>query len=186
MTEYSVSSDAGAARLSFSALIYCRKLCRRCAFRCRARDEHAIAFANMRKLAVLILLLLALSAIGQTNTALDQIPDLKELPDSTAALQKRIDDNGGNLRLGDDDKILRITKPLVFDLKKHGAIAVKADGGATIVMDGPGPALKLIGSHEGSASPTAFKAATWNERMPIVSGIRRPTGWSCFRRSGRS
>jgi parallel beta-helix repeat protein len=125
----------------------------------------------MRKLAVLILLLLALSAIGQTNTALDQIPDLKELPDSTAALQKRIDDNGGNLRLGDDDKILRITKPLVFDLKKHGAIAVKADGGATIVMDGPGPALKLIGSHEGSASPTAFKAATWNERMPIVSGI---------------
>lgn len=125
----------------------------------------------MRKLAVLILLSLTLSALGQSNTALDQIPNLKELPDSTATLQQRIDANGGNLRLTADDKILRITQPLVFDLKKHGAIAVQAEGGATIVMDGAGPALRLMGSHEGSASPTAFKAATWNERMPIVSGI---------------
>lgn len=125
----------------------------------------------MKKLAGLVLLSLTLSALGQSNTALDQIPNLKELPDSTVALQKRIDANGGNLQLGAADKILRITKPLVFDLKKHGAIAVKADGGATIVMDGPGPALRLIGSHEGSASPKAFKAATWNERMPIISGI---------------
>jgi hypothetical protein len=125
----------------------------------------------MRKLASLILLSLTLVVLGQSNTLLDQIPNLKELPDSTVALQDRIDANGGNLQLGAEEKILRITRPLIFDLKKHGAIAVKADGGVTIVMDGPGPALRLIGSHEGSASPKQFKPATWNERMPIISGI---------------
>lgn len=125
----------------------------------------------MRKLALLILLSLTHSTLGQSHTALEQIPNLKELPDSTAALQKRIDANRGNLLLGAKDKVLRITQPLVFDLKKHGAIAVKAEGGATIVMDGPGPALRLVGSHEGTAGPKTFKAATWNERMPIVSGV---------------
>jgi parallel beta-helix repeat protein len=38
-------------------------------------------------------------------------------------------------------------------------------------MDGPGPALRIVGSHKGTASPKSFVPATWNERMPIVSGI---------------
>ena len=33
----------------------------------------------------------------------------------------------------------------VFDLAKHKAVAVKAAGGVTIVMDGPGPALRRPG-----------------------------------------
>ena len=100
----------------------------------------------------------------------DQIPNLKSLPDSTAALQKSIDDRDGNLLLGKDE-VLRITKPLVFDLTKHKAVAVKAAGGVTIVMDGAGPALRFTGSHQGTASPKSFQPATWNERMPIISGI---------------
>lgn len=98
------------------------------------------------------------------------MPNLKSLPDSTAALQAMIDDQDGNLTLGNVE-VLRITKPLVFDLVRHRAVAVKATGGVTIVMDGPGPALRFVGSHEGTASPKSFRPATWNERMPIVSGI---------------
>lgn len=109
-------------------------------------------------------------SIGSAADTLDQIPNLKSLPDSTKSLQKSIDEGDGNLRLGKDE-VLRITKPLVFDLAKHKAVAVKATGGVTIVMDGPGPALRFIGSHQGTASPKSFQPATWNERMPIVSGI---------------
>lgn len=124
----------------------------------------------MKTYGTLIVFTTCLHSVGSAAETLDQIPDLKSLPDSTTALQKVIDDRGGNLLLGKDE-VLRIIKPLVFDLVKHKAVAVRAAGGVTIVMDGPGPALRFVGSHKGTASPTSFQPATWNERMPIVSGI---------------
>ncbi len=124
----------------------------------------------MRTFNILILITFSFLSNGLSAGTLDQIPHLKSLPDSTADLQQMIDDHGGNLLLGKDD-VLRITAPLVFDLAKHKAVAVKAASGVTIVMDGPGPALLFVGSHEGTASPASFKSATWNERMPMVSGI---------------
>lgn len=120
--------------------------------------------------AFLAISLITLATAARAEQALKQIPQLKSLPDSTPALQRQIDENDGNLVLGEVE-ILRITKPLVFDLAKHRNVAVKATGGVTIVMDGAGPALKFVGSHEGTASPRSFKPATWNERMPIVSEI---------------
>ncbi len=124
----------------------------------------------MKTLTVLILAFFCCVTNALAAGALDQIPDLKSLPDATAALQKAIDDHDGNLLLG-TDQVLRISKPLVFDLVKHKAVAVRASGGVTIVMDGPGPALHFVGSHQGTASPSSFKPATWNERMPTVTGI---------------
>ncbi|WP_442506470.1 NosD domain-containing protein [Novipirellula sp. SH528] len=124
----------------------------------------------MRIFNTLILITFSFLSTGLSAGTLDQIPHLKSLPDSTADLQQMIDDRGGSLLLGKDD-VLRITEPLVFDLAKHKAVSVKAAGGVTIVMDGPGPALRFVGSHEGTASPASFKPATWNERMPMVSGI---------------
>lgn len=124
----------------------------------------------MKLLCTLMVLTFGLIAHIHAADVLEQIPHLKTLPDSTADLQQQIESNDGNLLLGDVE-VVRITKPLVFDLAKHKAVSVKAAGGVTIVMDGPGPALRLIGSHEGTASPKSFKPATWNERMPIVSGI---------------
>ncbi len=124
----------------------------------------------MRAFFILALINFLFLSNGLTAGTLDQIPHLKSLPDSTIVLQKMIDDQNGNLLLGNDD-VLRITQPLVFDLAKLKAVAVRATGGVTIVMDGPGPALRFLGSHQGSASPTSFVPATWNERMPIVSGI---------------
>lgn len=110
---------------------------------------------------------LSTSAIAGT---LDQIPHLKSLPDSTLRLQRQIEENRGNLIL-QGDGVLRITKPLVFDLAKYQGVAVRSLRGTTLVMDGPGPALRFVGTHEGTASPKSFRPATWNERMPIVSGI---------------
>ncbi|MEQ9406172.1 MAG: right-handed parallel beta-helix repeat-containing protein [Fuerstiella sp.] len=124
----------------------------------------------MKAYSSIILVAFQLSASALAGRTLDQIPDLKSLPDSTMALQRQIDSGHGNLLLG-QDAILRITRPLVFDLARHGRVAVKATGGVTIVMDGPGPALRFLGTHEGTASPKSFKPATWNERMPIISGI---------------
>lgn len=124
----------------------------------------------MRAFFTLALINFLLLSNAMAAGTLDQIPHLKSLPDSTNALQKMIDDQDGNLLLGKDE-VIRITQPLVFDLAKHKAVAVKATGGVTIVMDGPGPALRFQGSHQGSASPASFVPATWNERMPTVSGI---------------
>lgn len=124
----------------------------------------------MKTCCTLVAIAISFHSLASAADTLDQIPNLKSLPDSTTVLQKAIDTRDGNLLLGKDE-VLRITKPLVFDLAKHKAVAVRAAGGVTIVMDGPGPALRLVGSHKGTASPKSFQPATWNERMPIVSGI---------------
>ena len=123
--------------------------------------------------AILLSLILTAPAIAR-QTVEDQIPDYKSLPDSTADLQAQIDKSGSLLLLPKDENtraIFRITQPLVFDLAKLGAVSVKAAAGVTLIMDGPGPALRFHGSHDGSASPKSFQPATWNERMPIVSSI---------------
>lgn len=104
------------------------------------------------------------------QTALQQIPNLKALPDLTEELQQQIAASQGNLKLN-GRKFYRITAPLEFDLTKLGAIQIQADQGATLLMDGPGPALRLTGSHEGTASPKSFQPATWNERMPLIDGL---------------
>jgi len=108
--------------------------------------------------------------LAQAERTRQQVPNLDALPDVTSELQQQIDSNNGRLVLEGAEKF-RITKPLVFNLSKVGAAVAKATGGATIVMDGPGPALRFVGSHEGTASPKSFKPATWNERMPLISGI---------------
>ena len=124
----------------------------------------------MRTLVPFLLAVLCTSpCFAQWERAVDQIPDLKSLPDMTSTLQEQLDRNGGSLLL--TAKIYRITGTLEFDLKTLGAAAVKSAGGSTIIMDGAGPAIRFTGTHEGTASPASFKPATWNERMPIVTGI---------------
>ncbi|MBI1310601.1 hypothetical protein GC176_04770 [bacterium] len=91
--------------------------------------------------------------------------------DDTEALQHAIADGNGTLQFGKGS--FRITKPLLFDLTKTGYAAVQGTGGATrIVMDGPGPAIRIVGTHQGTASPPSIKPLVWqNERMPTVSGL---------------
>jgi hypothetical protein len=124
----------------------------------------------MRTLVTILLVTVCSSSChAQWQRTIEQIPDLKSLPDMTSTLQTQIDKNGGTLLLTAEN--YRITSTLEFDLKKLGAAAIKSIGGSTIIMDGAGPAVRFTGTHEGTASPKSFKPATWNERMPIITGI---------------
>ncbi len=110
------------------------------------------------------------TAFGEAPLANRQIPDVETLPDLTEELNQLIAESGGNLSPAAG--VYRITGPLQFDLEqKHSAIIRASDGPVTIIMDGPGPAVRIRGSHEGTASPRTFSPATWNERMPIIEGI---------------
>src|SRR5829696_6095194 len=67
----------------------------------------------------------------------------------------------------------RITEPVVVELAGNGPAAITADGNATLLMDGPGPAIRFVGTHlEGTAGPKSFKPGVWaKERTPTVSGL---------------
>jgi len=91
--------------------------------------------------------------------------------DDTEAIQHAIADGDGTLQFGKGT--FRITQPLLFDLTQTGFASVQGIGGATrLVMDGPGPAIRIVGTHQGTASPPSIKPPVWqNERMPTVSGL---------------
>ena len=93
------------------------------------------------------------------------------LADDTAALQHTLEAGDGVLRL--NKGTYRITKPLVLDLTKQGFGAVRGEGGTTrIVMAGAGPAFRVVGDHQGTASPSSVQPHTWdNERFPTIIGI---------------
>lgn len=88
--------------------------------------------------------------------------------DDTAALQKLID-AGGSVQLSKGR--YRLTKTVTVDLTKLGAFGITSDGTATLIMAGPGPAIKIVGAHGGTADPKSFKPATWTQRTPVVQGI---------------
>lgn len=91
--------------------------------------------------------------------------------DDTEALQHTLDSGDGVLRL--NKGTYRITQPLVLDLTKTGFGAVRGEGGTSrIVMAGPGPAIRVVGDHRGTASPASVQAHTWDkERFPTIAGI---------------
>ena len=93
------------------------------------------------------------------------------ITDDTEALQHTLDTGDGVLRL--NKGTYRITKPLVLDLTKQGFGAVRGERGTSrIVMAGEGPAIRVIGDHQGTASPGSVQAHTWdNERFPVITGI---------------
>ncbi|NBN94595.1 MAG: hypothetical protein EBV31_03035, partial [Verrucomicrobia bacterium] len=65
----------------------------------------------------------------------------------------------------------RLTKTVTVDLAKLGTFGLSSDGTATVIMAGPGPALKIVGTHGGTAAPKSFKPETWAQRTPAVQGL---------------
>jgi hypothetical protein len=110
--------------------------------------------------------LLALLAFTAVLTAQTLVGDGQA--DDTAALQKLIDTQGSvQLTKGR----YKLTKTITVDLAKLGAAGISSDGTATLIMAGPGPALKIIGTHGGTAAPKSFKPETWAQRTPVVQGL---------------
>lgn len=92
------------------------------------------------------------------------------LADDTAAIQKAVDSKIGEIRFSRGT--YRITKPIIIDLERIGPTSILADGPARIVMNGPGPALRFVGTHKGTASPDTFEDNVWkNQRSPMVDGL---------------
>jgi hypothetical protein len=91
--------------------------------------------------------------------------------DDTAALKHAVDQGGGWLLL--PRGTYRLTTPLEIDLDRSGPIALNGQGGtARLLMDGPGPAIRLLGTHGKSADPSTFEPRVWQrQRMPTVSDL---------------
>jgi hypothetical protein len=90
--------------------------------------------------------------------------------DDTAAIQKAVDNGDGIVRF--PRGIYRLTKPVIIDLDKIGPISLSGDGTAHVVMAGPGPAFKFVGTHQGTADPKTFKDNVWaKQRSPMLDGL---------------
>src|SRR5690606_21203736 len=91
--------------------------------------------------------------------------------DDTAAIQAAIDRADGLLEL--PGGTYRITRTLVIDLAKTGPMSVSGGLGAgRLIMAGAGPALRVTGTHRGTAGPDTFAAGVYaRERMPQIDGL---------------
>lgn len=124
----------------------------------------------MKHFLSLALLLCSTGFASEPPLASAQFSDLASLPDRTDDFRKQIAANGGTLLL--EAGVHRLTGTLEFKFEGKGSTLIRPAGGpVTLIMDGAGPAIRLVGSHEGTASPTSFKPETLNERMPLIEGI---------------
>lgn len=93
--------------------------------------------------------------------------------DDSAALQSWIDAarvTGGRLHI--PAGAYRLTRSLVVNLAESGPVSLAGDGASRLIMEGAGPALRIVGTHGGTAAPRTVQPAIWsNERMPLVDGI---------------
>lgn len=90
--------------------------------------------------------------------------------DDTAAIQRAVDAGRGELRF--PKGIFRIVEPIEIDLQRVGFTSISGGGVARIVMDGPGPAFRFVGSHAGTAAPATVEENVWRQqRTPTVVGL---------------
>ena len=66
----------------------------------------------------------------------------------------------------------RLTEPLEVDLAAAGRTALSGGGAVRLVMAGPGPAVRFVGTHDGTASPDSVRPEVWaNENAPMLDGF---------------
>lgn len=91
--------------------------------------------------------------------------------DDTAAIQHAVEQGDGSLHFGRGT--YRLTRTIEIPLTRYGPIAILGEGGvARLHMEGSGPALRIIGTHDKTADPDDFRPAVWErERLPAIEGI---------------
>jgi hypothetical protein len=90
--------------------------------------------------------------------------------DDTEAIQQAIDNGVSSISLSPGR--YRLTRPLIVDLDKSGFVSFSGNGVATLVMQGAGPAIRFVGTHQGTADPHTFKKNVWErQRAPMIDGI---------------
>jgi hypothetical protein len=104
----------------------------------------------------------------KSETALRGVGD--GTTDVSDLLQQLVDSGTGDITL--PRGVYRITRPIVVNLDQVGPTSFSGTGTARILMDGAGPAIRFVGTHEGTAAPSTFKDNVWqNQRSPMVDGL---------------
>lgn len=106
-------------------------------------------------------LLTALPVLTLLSAAADEPANQK--------LQAELSAGGGELVIPAGTHLF--TAPLEVNLAETGAVSIRAKGPVTIKMAGPGPAIRLTGTHTGTAAPQSFHDTTWKQRMPVIEGF---------------
>lgn len=91
--------------------------------------------------------------------------------DDTAAVRHAVEQGDGVLKF--PPGVYRLTGTIAIELARVGPIGIDGSAGtAKIVMDGPGPAFHLLGTHEGTAGPGTFQPGVWRrERAPTAMNL---------------
>ncbi len=90
--------------------------------------------------------------------------------DDTSAIQQAIQESRSAIRLAPGN--YRLTQTIEIDLAKTGFVGIHGDGVARIVMEGAGPAFRLVGTHAGTADPKTVEPRVWDrQRMPLIDGL---------------
>jgi hypothetical protein len=120
---------------------------------------------------ILVVVLTGLTHAGQVRQTVRDFGAVGDgKADDTEAFQRTINSSWGDIYI--PRGAYRLTKTVVVDLDRYGPVSIIGTGTARIIMAGPGPAFKLVGTHEGTAAPNTVKENVWqNQRMPIVSGL---------------
>jgi hypothetical protein len=124
----------------------------------------ARAFALFRHAALLVLI----SNLACADELSGVVGDGRA--DDTEAIQQAAAASDGVLLLPRGN--YRITRPIEIDLDEMGPVSISGQGVARITMAGPGPAVRFIGTHAGTASPKTVQENVWkNQRTPTVTGL---------------
>jgi hypothetical protein len=90
--------------------------------------------------------------------------------DDSSAIQKAVDAGIGELRFARG--IYRLTRPVRIDLDRVGPVSIHGGGVARVVMNGAGPAFRLVGTHSGTAAPSTVKPQVWErQRAPMIEAL---------------
>ena len=91
--------------------------------------------------------------------------------DDTGAIRHAIADGDGLLCFPPGS--YRITQPLEINLAQSGPVGIDGSGGtARVLMAGPGPAFRWVGTHGGTGEPSSVKGNVYPlQRLPMIKNI---------------
>ena len=91
--------------------------------------------------------------------------------DDTAAIRHAVRDGDGMLHF--PPGTYRITQPIQIHLGQSGPVGIDGTSGtARVLMTGPGPAFRLVGTHGGTGSPGSVTGNVFpKQRLPTIKNI---------------
>jgi len=139
------------------------------------KGQKEVSMRDVRSIRWLaVMMLLAASPMAAAGESLKTVRDFGAAgdgqADDTGAVEKAVASGIGEIRF--PPGAYRLTRTIVIELDRVGPSALVGHGPARIVMAGPGPAIRLVGTHEGSAAPSTVKPNVWQrQRAPMIEGL---------------